>query len=92
MILTKNLSSMRMKLVGFGFSRYGRIRPEANGAWFPWSAVWNGGAEKRHYGDIGIPDGPELAFGMRIVISSLYSAEGAVNVTWVFHLASAPAG
>lgn len=64
--------------------------PEANGAWFPWVPF---GMAERKNGNEGILvfRMARSVFGMRIAISSLYSrAEGAVNVTWVFHLASAP--
>ena len=86
----KELKLYAHEIAALGFPVMVEFGPEANGAWFPWSAVWNGGAEKRHYGDIGIPDGPERFRDAYRHIVSLFRAEGAVNVTWVFHLASAP--
>lgn len=62
--------------------------PEANGAWFPWSGVWNGGGERRVYGSANAPDGPERFRDAYRHVVSLFRAEGASNVTWVFHLAS----
>jgi hypothetical protein len=49
--------------------------PEANGNWFPWSAVCWGGAKGAHL----------YALTLRHLIT-LFRSEGAWNVTWVLHL------
>lgn len=51
--------------------------PEVNGSWFPWNALWNGREKgtllyKKAY--------RHLVF--------LFREEGALNITWVFHVAS----
>lgn len=86
----KELQLYAHEVAALGFPVMIEFGPEANGAWFPWSAVWNGGAEKRQYGDSDIPDGPERFRDAYRHIVSLFRAEGVSNVTWVFHLASAP--
>jgi len=59
---------------------------ECNGDWFPWNARWNGGNVKRRFGDPAKPDGAErFAAAFRHIVT-LMRAEGATNITWVFHV------
>jgi hypothetical protein len=51
---------------------------EANGEWFSWNGVWNGGG----------PRGPELFRGAYRHIVRMVCAEGTSNVTWAFHVNS----
>lgn len=63
---------------------------EVNGAWFPWNGRWNGGATTSRYGDPRWPDGPERFRDAYRHVVRLFRAEGAHNVTWVFHADSSP--
>lgn len=58
---------------------------EMNGDWFPWSGRWNGGAETR-YGDPRLADGPERYRAAYRHVIRLFRGQGAMNVTWVFHV------
>jgi len=49
---------------------------EVNGFWFPWNGKWNGGAE----------EGPKRFKEAYKYIVDLFRAQGADNVTWVFHV------
>lgn len=64
--------------------------PEANGSWFPWNGLWNGGAIATEYGNPNLPDGPEKYRDTFRHIVSLFREEGADNVTWVFHVDAQP--
>lgn len=59
---------------------------EVNGAWFPWNGKWNGGGKKKRYGDPGYPDGPERFRDAYRHIIDVMREEGALNITWVFHV------
>lgn len=49
---------------------------EANGQWFSWNGVWNGGAT----------DGPKrFREAYRHIVTTML-ARGATNITWVFHV------
>lgn len=63
--------------------------PEANGRWYPWNGLWNGGGELA-YGDPRLPDGPERYRDAYRRVVDLFRAEGVENVTWVFHVDSQP--
>lgn len=58
---------------------------EANGDWFPWSGVFNGGGTTDLYGDPDYPDGPERYRDAYRHIIDLFRQEGAANITWFFH-------
>ncbi len=58
---------------------------EANGRWFPWNGRWNGAGAKAGYGNPNRPDGPERFRHAYRHIIDLMRAEGAGNITWVFH-------
>ena len=60
--------------------------PEPNGNWFPWSGVFNGGAERTGYGNPLLPDGPERYRDAYRHIITLFRKEGVKNITWVFHI------
>jgi beta-mannanase len=61
--------------------------PEVNGSWFPWNGAWNGrGGDV--YGENGIPDGPERFKDAYRRIEGIFRERGALDVTWVFHIAS----
>jgi hypothetical protein len=49
---------------------------EPNGDWFGWSAKWNGGAK----------EGPQRFVAVYRHIVDLMRAEGATNLTWVWHV------
>ncbi len=61
---------------------------EANGDWFPWSGVFNGGDTLAGYGDALKADGPERFRDAYRHIIDLFRSEGVENVTWVFHVNS----
>jgi hypothetical protein len=58
---------------------------EMNGEWFPWNAVWNGVGTLDGYGDPQTPDGPERFRDAYRRIIHTCRAQGADNITWVFH-------
>ena len=58
---------------------------EANGDWFGWSGVFNGGAKTDGYGDPTYPDGPERFRDAYRHIITLFREEGATDITWFFH-------
>jgi hypothetical protein len=59
---------------------------EVNGDWFPWNGRWNGGGRTDGYGDPDLADGPERFRDAFRRIVDICRAEGAVNVTWFFHV------
>lgn len=59
--------------------------PECNGPWFPWSASRNG-KDADEYGERGVPDGAERFRDAYRHVVDLFRAEGADDVTWVFHV------
>jgi len=59
---------------------------EMNGEWFSWNGSWNGAGGTAAYGDAAIPDGPERFRDAYRRIIDLGRAEGAANLTWVFHV------
>lgn len=61
---------------------------EPNGDWFPWSGIQNGGGVTTGYGDKDLADGPELYRDVYRHIIDLFNDEGAVDVTWIFHVNS----
>lgn len=58
---------------------------EVNGEWFPWNGRWHGGGRKDRYGDPSLPDGPERFRDAFRHIVTLFRAQNANNITWVFH-------
>ena len=58
---------------------------EANGDWFPWSGIFNGGAQTDGYGDPNYPDGPERYRDAYRHIIDIFREEDVQNVTWFFH-------
>jgi len=58
---------------------------EANGRWFPWNGVWNGGGRGDRYGDPSYPDGPERFRDAYRHLVRLSREVGADRLTWVFH-------
>ncbi len=71
-----------------GFPLMVEFGVEANGDWFPWSGVFNGGDTLAGYGDPKKADGPERFQDAYRHIIDLAESEGVVNVTWVFHVNS----
>lgn len=59
---------------------------EMNGDWFPWSGKWNGGGVRTGFGDPRLADGPERYRAAYRHVIRLFRAQGARNVTWVFHV------
>ncbi|WP_458719700.1 tetratricopeptide repeat protein [Candidatus Nitrosocosmicus sp. R] len=59
---------------------------EANGDWFPWSGILNGGDETDNYGDPEVPDGPERFRDAYKHIIDLFNNQDVNNITWVFHM------
>jgi len=57
---------------------------EMNGDWFPWSGVFQGGADTTGYGDPGRADGPERYVDAYRHVVDLFDGIGVVNVTWVW--------
>jgi len=58
---------------------------EANGDWFGWSGVFNGGSDTRGYGAPDYPDGPERYRDAYRHIIDIFREEGVYHITWVFH-------
>jgi hypothetical protein len=58
---------------------------EFNGSWFSWNGWWNGRGKKTGFGDPALPDGPERFVAAWRHIVDIARAEGAVNITWVWH-------
>ncbi len=69
----------------FGTPLIAEFGTEVNGEWFSWNGVWNGGGELDGYGDPNEPDGPERFRDAYRHIIALARAQGAQNITWVFH-------
>ena len=61
---------------------------EVDGDWFPWNGRWNGGGQKKGYGNPKYPDGPERFRDAYRRIVTIMRGEGATNITWVFHVNS----
>jgi hypothetical protein len=61
---------------------------EPNGDWFPWSGAMNGGCITTGYGDKSLADGPEIYRDAYRYIIDLFKDEGALKVTWIFHVNS----
>lgn len=59
---------------------------EMNGDWFPWSGACNGGGMTTGYGDPAAADGPERFRDTYRRIIDIFRAEGADDVTWMFHV------
>ena len=57
---------------------------EMNGYWFPWSGIYNGGANKTGYGDPNLADGPERYRDAYRHIIDLFKKEGVKHITWFF--------
>ncbi len=70
----------------FGTPIIAEFGTEANGEWFPWNAVWNGGEAIDGYGSPFRPDGPERFRDAYRHIVDLSREEDAQNITWVFHV------
>lgn len=73
-----------------GFPIMVSFGPEADGGWFPWSGRFNGGSRCDLYGDPKVPDGPERFRDAFRRFVEVFRANGAVDVTWVLHLAERP--
>jgi hypothetical protein len=58
---------------------------EPNGWWFPWSGICAGGETTGGYGDKNTADGPERYIAVWRKLHAMFAAEGADNVTWVYH-------
>ncbi len=61
---------------------------EPNGDWFPWSGIQNGGGITTGYGDKSLADGPEMYRDAYRHIIDMFNEEGALKVTWIFHVNS----
>lgn len=72
-----------------GFPLMVEFGVEANGDWFAWSGIFNGGDILDGYGDPAKADGPERFRDAYRHIIDLFRAQGVGNVTWVFHVNSA---
>jgi hypothetical protein len=58
---------------------------EVNDEWGPWNARWNGAGETEGYGNPTYPDGAERYRDAFRHLVTLFRAEGAGNVAFVFH-------
>jgi hypothetical protein len=70
----------------FGSLLLAEYGTEVNSDSFPWSGVVNGAEEKNGYGDPTLADGPERFRDAYRHIITICRTEGAVNITWVFHI------
>ncbi len=69
----------------FGTPVVVELGTECNGKWFPWNARWNG-AWHTGWGDAARPDGAEVFAAAYRHVVEVMRAEGATNLTWVFHV------
>jgi hypothetical protein len=69
-----------------GISIVADFAVEMNGDWFPWSGACNGGGVTTGYGDPAVADGPERFRDTYRRIVDIFRAEGANDVTWLFHV------
>ena len=60
--------------------------PEANGNWYPWSGIFQGGRMTTGYGDPTRADGPERYRDTYRRLVNIFNRNGADNVTWIFHV------
>ena len=58
---------------------------ECNGKWFPWNGWWNGRGKTGGFGDPAKADGPERFVAAFRHIVDVMRAEGADNISWVWH-------
>jgi hypothetical protein len=82
-----DLASCADEVHDLGFPIMIEFGPEANGSWFPWNGAWNGRGELG-YGDPKLPDGPERFRDAYRRVVEIFRRQGAVDVTWVFHIAA----
>ena len=59
---------------------------ECNGKWFSWNGWWNGRGQTDGFGDPTKPDGPERFVAAYRHIVDLMRGQGALNITWVWHI------
>ncbi len=59
---------------------------EPNGNWFPWSGIYNGGAQTQAYGNENIADGPERFRDAYRHIIDIFQKNEVNNITWFFHI------
>ncbi len=59
---------------------------EVNGDWFPWNAEYNGRNTKNEYGANNLYDGMERFRDAYRHIIDICNNEGAINITWFFHI------
>jgi hypothetical protein len=81
------LKSCADDAASLGFPVMMEFGPEVNGSWFPWNGAWNG-RDSDEYGQKNYPDGPERFRDAYRYIVRVFREAGALNVTWVFHIAS----
>ena len=84
----RELAKCAADVRSLGFPIMIEFGPEADGPWFPWSGAWNG-RDGDKYGVRGWPDGPERFRDAYRHVVNIFRANGALDVTWVFHAASA---
>ena len=84
----RELAKCAADVKSLGFPIMMEFGPEADGSWFPWNGAWNG-RDSDEYGVRGWPDGPERFRDAYRHIVNVFRANGALDVTWVFHAASA---
>ncbi len=58
---------------------------EANGDWFGYSGIFNGGGSTDGYGDPNYPDGPERYRDAYRHIIDIFKREGVNHITWFYH-------
>jgi len=69
----------------FGTPLLAEYGTECNGEWFPWNGRWNGGSQTTGFGHPAKPDGPERFVAAYRHLVLTIRAQGATNITWVFH-------
>lgn len=80
-----DLKSWAVAARDFGSPLLVEYGTEFNGRWFPWNGRWNGGGNTGGFGDPNLPDGPERFVAAYRHIVDIMRAEGADNITWVWH-------
>ncbi len=81
-----DLRSWMREAYAFGTPLLVEFGTEANGRWFPWNGIWNGGGALNGFGDAAQPDGPERFRTAYRHIIQIARDEGAVNIQWAFHV------
>jgi len=82
----KDLRAWARTARDFGSPLLAEYGTEVNGEWFPWNGKWSGAGKTKEYGERDYPDGPERFRDAFRHIIDIARQEGALNISWVFHV------